>query len=66
MFGIGCAARPEPVFYFIAIRGTGVAVAIFLSYLAPVYVAVVAPLVFRERTEPVVYLALAVGSAAWR
>ena len=30
------------IFYFLAIRSTGVAVAIFLSYLAPVYLAFVA------------------------
>jgi len=47
--------------YFLAIRETGVSVAIFLSYLAPVYLAVVAPLVFHERTEPAVYLALLVS-----
>lgn len=61
VFGIGCALALNLLFYFLGIRGAGVAVAIFLSYLAPVYLAVVAPLVFHERTEPVVYLALAVG-----
>ena len=37
--------------YFIAIRETGVAVAIFLSYLAPLYVAFVAPHLEGGRTE---------------
>ena len=37
--------------------------AIFLSYLAPVYVAVVAPLLAGERTERIVWLALGVGLA---
>jgi DME family drug/metabolite transporter len=49
--------------YFIAIRETGVAVAIFTSYLAPVYVAVVAPRISGVRTEPVVVAALAVALA---
>ncbi len=49
--------------YFYAIRYTGVAVAIFLSYLAPLYLAVVAPRVLREATDRVVYIALVVGLA---
>jgi len=49
--------------YFIAIRETGVAIAIFTSYLAPVYVAVVAPRLSGGRTEPVVIVALAVALA---
>ena len=49
------------ILYFVAIRYTGVAIAIFLSYLAPVYLAFVAPRVFHERTEGIVYGALAVG-----
>ena len=51
------------VLYFFAIRYTGVAVAIFLSYLAPLYVAVVAPRVLREPTDRIVYIALAAGLA---
>jgi len=49
--------------YFVAIRETGVAIAIFTSYLAPVYVAVVAPRLSGERTEPVVVVALAIALA---
>jgi len=49
--------------YFIAIRETGVAIAIFTSYLAPVYVAVVAPRLSGDSTEPVVVVALAVALA---
>jgi drug/metabolite transporter (DMT)-like permease len=51
------------ILYFLAIRYTGVAVAIFLSYLAPLYVAVVAPRVLREATDRVVYIALVAGLA---
>jgi DME family drug/metabolite transporter len=45
--------------YFVAIRETGVAVAIFTSYLAPVYVAYLGPRFEGGRTEGVVYAALA-------
>jgi drug/metabolite transporter (DMT)-like permease len=45
--------------YFVAIRETGVAVAIFTSYLAPVYVALLGPRFEGGRTEGVVYAALA-------
>jgi drug/metabolite transporter (DMT)-like permease len=51
------------ILYFLAIRYTGVAVAIFLSYLAPLYVAVVAPRVLREATDGIVYIALVAGLA---
>jgi drug/metabolite transporter (DMT)-like permease len=61
VLGISVTLAANLILYFLAIRHTGVAVAIFLSYLAPVYLAVLAPLVVRERTERVVYLALAVG-----
>jgi len=61
VLGISIALAVNLLLYFLAIRATGVSVAIFLSYLAPVYLAVVAPLVFHERTERAVYLALGVG-----
>jgi drug/metabolite transporter (DMT)-like permease len=61
VLGISVALSLNLIAYFLAIRATGVAVAIFLSYLAPVYLAFVAPRILREKTEPVVYVALAVG-----
>jgi drug/metabolite transporter (DMT)-like permease len=61
VLGISATLAANLLLYFLAIRATGVSVAIFLSYLAPVYLAVVAPLVFHERTERAVYVALAVG-----
>jgi drug/metabolite transporter (DMT)-like permease len=51
------------ILYFLAIRYTGVAVAIFLSYLAPVYLAFIAPRVLGEATERIVYAAVALGLA---
>lgn len=59
--GISVALAANLLLYFLAVRSTGVAVAIFLSYLAPVYLAFVAPRVLKEKTEPVVYAALAIG-----
>ncbi|HET6475899.1 MAG TPA: EamA family transporter [Thermoleophilia bacterium] len=61
MLGISVALALNLILYFLAIRYTGVAVAIFLSYLAPVYLAFIAPLILKEKTEPIVYAALAVG-----
>ncbi len=47
--------------FFVAMRTMNVAVAMFLSYLAPIYVAVAAPRVLHQPTERVVYLSLLVG-----
>jgi drug/metabolite transporter (DMT)-like permease len=49
--------------FFIALRTTSVAIGMFLEFLAPVWIAVIAPRVFKTRTEPVVYGALAVALA---
>ena len=49
--------------FFVAIRGTSVAIGMFLQFLAPVWVALLAPRVFRVRTERIVYPALAVALA---
>lgn len=49
--------------FFIAIRDTSVAIGMFLQFLAPVWVALIAPRVFRARTEGVVYPALAIALA---
>ena len=44
--------------FFVAIRGTSVAIGMFLQFLAPVWVAILAPRIFRTRTERIVYPAL--------
>ncbi len=51
------------LFFFVAIRGTSVAIGMFLLFLAPVWVALLAPRVFRTRTEGIVYPALALALA---
>jgi drug/metabolite transporter (DMT)-like permease len=63
VIGISVALALNLILYFLAIRGAGVAVAIFLSYLAPVYLAFVAPRILKEPTERIVYVALTVGLA---
>ncbi len=47
--------------FFIAMRENGVAVGMFLQFLAPVWVALLAPRVLRSRTDRVVYPALALA-----
>lgn len=49
--------------FFVAIRGTSVAIGMFLQFLAPVWVALIAPRVFRTRTEGIVYPALGLALA---
>ena len=49
--------------FFIALRGTSVAIGMFLQFLAPVWVALLAPRVFRARTERIVYPALGIALA---
>jgi len=49
--------------FFVAIRGTSVAIGMFLQFLAPVWVALLAPRVLRVPTERIVYPALAVALA---
>ncbi len=63
VLGISVALAMNLILYFLAIRSTGVAVAIFLSYLAPVYLAVAAPKILHEPTDRVVFVALSVGLA---
>jgi drug/metabolite transporter (DMT)-like permease len=63
VLGISVALALNLILYFLAIRSTDVAVAVFLSYLAPVYLAFVAPRILHEATDRIVYVALAVGLA---
>jgi drug/metabolite transporter (DMT)-like permease len=49
--------------FFVAMRENGVAVGMFLQFLAPVWVAVIAPRVLGSRTDRIVYPALAFALA---
>ncbi len=44
--------------FMLALRHLDVALAVFLSYMSPIYIALVAPRLLRQRTEPVVVAAL--------
>jgi drug/metabolite transporter (DMT)-like permease len=61
---IGCTVAGELLFYFAAIRLANVTVGIALEYMAPVYIALVAPWVLhtrRERSDLVAVAVAAVG-----
>jgi S-adenosylmethionine uptake transporter len=49
------------LFFFMSLRLTNVAIGMFLTFTAPVWVALIAPRVFRARTEAIVYPALAIA-----
>ena len=51
------------LFFFVALRTTSVAIGMFLAFTAPVWVALMAPRVLHTRTEPVVYVAVAIALA---
>ena len=44
--------------FMLALRHLDVALAVFLSYMSPIYIALVAPRLLRQRTEPIVIVAL--------
>jgi DME family drug/metabolite transporter len=47
--------------FILALRHLDVALAVFLSYMSPIYIALVAPRLLKQRTEPVVVAALALA-----
>jgi DME family drug/metabolite transporter len=49
--------------FMLALRYLDVALAVFLAYMSPIYIALVAPRLLRQRTEPVVVVALALAVA---
>ena len=51
--------------YFYAVRSTSVAIASFLLFMQPVWVALLAPRLLRAPTERIVYLALAIALAGF-
>jgi len=63
---MGAIDAVSMLLFFVAMRATGVAIGMFLQFLAPVWVAVVAPRILHSRTDRIVYpaLALALGGLA--
>jgi drug/metabolite transporter (DMT)-like permease len=60
---MGACSAAAVLLFFIAVRGTNVALALFLLYTAPVYVALLAPRLLHEPSSHIVYLALGVAVA---
>ena len=60
---MGAASSASTLLFFVAIRETSVAIATILLFMMPVWVALVAPRVFRLRREPIVFPALALALA---
>jgi drug/metabolite transporter (DMT)-like permease len=60
---LGALDAATLLLFFIAVRETGVAVATFLYFMQPVWVALLAPRVLGSRTERVVWVAIAVALA---
>lgn len=58
---MGACSASAVLLFFIAVRGTNVAMALFLLYTSPVYVALLAPRLLHEPSDRTVYLALAVA-----
>ncbi|HJW74535.1 MAG TPA: DMT family transporter, partial [Thermoleophilia bacterium] len=58
---MGACSASSILLFFVALRGTDVAMALFLLYTSPVYVALLAPFALGEPSHRVVYLALTVA-----
>lgn len=61
LFSLGVVAAGGLALVFVSIRYAGVATAVFLTCLWPVYVAAAAPLVLKVNTERVVWFCLAIA-----
>ncbi len=58
---MGACSAAAVLLFFIAVRGTNVALGLFLLYTSPVYVALLAPRLLGEPSDRTVYLALAIA-----
>lgn len=61
--GLGLAMCGSSVFYFFGILHTSVAKAVLLNYTAPIYVAIFAPWVLKEKSSGLTWLAISIGLA---
>jgi len=59
--GLGLAMCGSSVFYFFGILHTSVAKAVLLNYTAPIYVAIFAPVVLKEKNSSQAWLAVIIG-----
>lgn len=58
LLALGLLDALQLYLFMLALRHLDVALAVFLSYLSPIYIALVAPRLLKQRTEPVVVVAL--------
>lgn len=58
LLALGAVDAAQLYSFMLSVRLLSVALAVFLSYMAPIYVALVAPRLLKQRTEPIVVAAL--------
>lgn len=63
LLALGLIDALQLYLFVLALRDLDVALAVFLSYLSPIYIALVAPRLLKQRTERVVVVALALAVA---
>jgi drug/metabolite transporter (DMT)-like permease len=61
LLAVGALIGVELIVFFTAVRLAGVAIPIFLAYMAPLYVALAAPLLFGQPVDRIVPVALCLG-----
>lgn len=63
LLALGVIDAAQLYTFILAVRYMDVALAVFLSYLAPVYIAIVTPRLLKQRIEPVVLAAIVLSVA---
>jgi drug/metabolite transporter (DMT)-like permease len=61
LLGVGLSMCGTATTYYLGIMKTSVAKAVVLHYTAPIYVAILSPLVLKERNTPLTWFAVALG-----
>ena len=61
LFGMGLCMCGTATTYYLGIMQTSVAKAVVLHYTAPIYVAILSPLLLREKNSPLTWFAVAAG-----
>jgi drug/metabolite transporter (DMT)-like permease len=60
---LGALDAAQLLTFIVAVRYMNVAVAVFLSYMSPIYIALLAPRLLKQRTEAIVVVALVLSLA---
>lgn len=61
LFGVGLSMCGTASTYYLAIMKTSVAKAVLLHYTAPLYVAILSPVLLKERNPPLTWIGVAAG-----